>query len=441
MRDGRTIAVIIPALDDEPAIGRVLDAIPLWVDDIVIADNGPSDRIAEVAARRGARVVHEPRRGYGLACLAALAALDQPDLVVFLEGDNSALPEEMALLVDPLLDGDVDLVVGSRMLGGPRPGALTRSQRFENWLACWLLRLLWNVRYTDLGPFRAIRFDRLLQLGMRDQDRGWRAEMQVRAAQLKLRVREVPVSCRPRVGGKPKRAGAVGGILSVGTSTLRAVCKAAATPPRQRRLPGLRKRLVVFTRYPEPGRVKPRLIPELGEDGAAGLHQALTAHTLRWAAALLSSEVEVEIRFEGRSEAAMRACYGTRWRYVAQGRGDYGQRMARAFTQAFERGAEAVVAVGTDCPELDHGAVMAAFNALKSYQLVLGPSSDGGYYLIGLRQPVPSLFEEVAWGTHSVLSQTLSRATDAGLSCKTLKQLRNVDGADDLPVWNAIAAR
>ena len=168
---------------------------------VVVVDNGSTDRTAEVAQAHGATVVREPRRGYGRACLAGLAALDpNSDIVVFMDADSSDVPEEAGRLLEPIISGAADLVIGSRVLGQAEPGALAPHQRFGNRLATSLLAWLYGFRYTDLGPFRAIRADRLRQLGMRDCDFGWTVEMQVRALRSGLRVQEVPVSYRRRIG-------------------------------------------------------------------------------------------------------------------------------------------------------------------------------------------------------------------------------------------------
>ena len=211
-----SIAVLIPALDEEQAIAQVLAAIPPGlVQEVVVVDNGSTDRTAKVACSLGARVVSEPRRGYGQACLSGLAALGQVDIVVFLDGDYSDYPEEMPQLLDPILKGEADLVIGSRVLGRREPGALLPQQRLGNALATWMIRLLFGVRYTDLGPFRAIRSEALQRLGMQDRDYGWTVEMQVKAARLGLRTAEVPVRYRRRVGTS-KISGTLRGTLRAG---------------------------------------------------------------------------------------------------------------------------------------------------------------------------------------------------------------------------------
>jgi hypothetical protein len=220
MLGGARISVIIPALDEEASIGGVIEAIPPWVDEVVVVDNGSTDGTAGAAAVRGARVVHEPERGYGAACLRGIASLDSPDVVVFLDGDGADDPDEMERLVRPIAAGDAELVVGSRVRGEREPGALTPQARFGNLLACGLMRLLWGTRYTDLGPFRAIGHDALLRLGMGDRDFGWTVEMQVRAAQQGLAAREVPVSYRRRRLGRSKVSGTLRGVWGAGTKIL-----------------------------------------------------------------------------------------------------------------------------------------------------------------------------------------------------------------------------
>ena len=196
------VALLIPALNEEASIGHVLSNLPEGVfSQIVVVDNGSTDRTAEVARALGATVVREPRRGYGRACLAGLAALEaNTDTVVFMDADSSDVPEEAGRLLEPIVSGSADLVIGSRVLGQAEPGALAPHQRFGNRLATSLVAWLYGFRYTDLGPFRAIRADRLRQLGMRDCDFGWTVEMQVRALRCGLRVVEVPVSYRRRIG-------------------------------------------------------------------------------------------------------------------------------------------------------------------------------------------------------------------------------------------------
>jgi hypothetical protein len=224
---GERLALIIPALNEEQSAGEVVrDFLALrnevgapLVDLIVVCDNGSRDRTAEVAAAAGAKVVSEPRRGYGYACLAAIATLP-PDttFIVFADADRSDDPSELSSLLAPIAAG-ADLVVGSRALGHAERGALTPQQVFGNWLSALLIRAIWKHPITDLGPFRAIRREAYERLGMADKTYGWTVEMQVKAIQQGMRVEEVPVSYRRRVGVS-KVSGTVKGTIGAGTKIL-----------------------------------------------------------------------------------------------------------------------------------------------------------------------------------------------------------------------------
>jgi glycosyltransferase involved in cell wall biosynthesis len=195
-------ALIIPALDEEPAIGQTLDRVPrdLYCA-IIVADNGSRDRTAEIARAHGASVVCEPERGYGAACLRAISALHpNVEAVVFMDADASDDPAEAVMLLQPIYEGRADLVIGSRTLGQAEKGALEPHQVLGNRLATGIIRAFYGHRYTDLGPFRAIRAEALEKLDMRDRSYGWTIEMQIKALRHKLRVVEVPVSYRRRVG-------------------------------------------------------------------------------------------------------------------------------------------------------------------------------------------------------------------------------------------------
>ncbi len=199
-------------------------------------------------------------------------------------------------------------------------------------------------------------------------------------------------------------------------------------------------RLIVFTRHPVPGRVKTRLIPALGPAGAAALQQAMTRHTLEVASVLEGDGVTVEVRFDGGGREAVRRWLGDRFPLAEQGDGDLGERMRRAFDDAFAAGTGRALLIGTDCPDLDAPLLRAARAALDRHDLVLGPARDGGYYLIGLRQPAPDLFRDVPWGTDTVLARTEGIARGLGLAVARLPVLDDVDRPEDLPVWTRAAA-
>lgn len=216
------VSVVIPAHNEATSLPRVLEAIPRHlVDEVVVVDNASTDGTAEVARARGATLLRESRRGYGAACLLGLEYLGarRPDVVVFLDADYSDHPEEMPLLLEPIARGQADLVIGSRVLGTREPGALLPQACLGNWVATRLMRALYGGCFTDLGPFRAIRFEALRSLQMADRDFGWTAEMQVKALLAGLRVLEVPVSYRRRVGTS-KITGTLSGTLKAGAKIL-----------------------------------------------------------------------------------------------------------------------------------------------------------------------------------------------------------------------------
>ncbi len=219
MRHSPIIDVIIPAHNEEKSIPKVIAEIPGLVRHIVVANNNSTDRTGEVAKAAGAQVVFEPQKGYGKACLTAMAWIKkqeiQPDIVVFLDGDYSDYPEEMKDLIQPILNGSADMVIGSRALGQRESGSMTYPQVFGNWLATTMMRYMQGARFTDLGPFRAIVWSKLLQLNMIDQNFGWTIEMQIKAHKAGLRYTEVPVDYRKRIGIS-KVSGTVKGVFGAG---------------------------------------------------------------------------------------------------------------------------------------------------------------------------------------------------------------------------------
>ena len=220
------VAVIIPALDEELSIGDVVRSIDrALVARIIVGDNGSVDRTADIARVAGAEVVLVSERGYGAACAGALAKLDSDvDIVVFMDADGSDDPSEMESLISPIRNGDADLVIGSRVLGTVESGALTPQQRAGNILATFLISILFRHRYTDLGPFRAIRRSTLDEIGMTDRRYGWTVEMQIRALQIRARVRELPVTYRRRIG-KSKISGTITGVIKAGFWILWTIAK------------------------------------------------------------------------------------------------------------------------------------------------------------------------------------------------------------------------
>jgi len=227
------VVVIIPARNEEASLPLVLRDLPEEVGATIVVDNGSTDATAAVALQHGAQVVDERRRGYGAACQAGLKYIVQavaaghlptPEIVTFLDADYSDHPEALPQLVAPIQSGEADFVLGSRLLGRREPRAMPPQSVYGNRLACLLMRLLWGAHYSDLGPFRAIRCDALGTLGMEDHNFGWTVEMQIKAAVAGLRVLEVPVDYRRRIGTS-KISGTLIGTLRAGTKILWTIAK------------------------------------------------------------------------------------------------------------------------------------------------------------------------------------------------------------------------
>lgn len=223
------IDVIIPAYNEEQSISKVVRDIPKeFVRNIIVANNNSSDMTAVAAQDAGAIVVHQPHAGYGNACLKGMdyvaSIVDKPDIIIFLDGDYSDFPEQMIDLARPIIEDGYDMVIGSRALGNMEKGAMMPQQIFGNWLATSLIKLIYKYEFTDLGPFRAIRYDRLMEIDMQDKTFGWTVEMQVKAAKLKLKCIEIPVKYRVRIGVS-KVSGTIRGTILAGHKILWTIFK------------------------------------------------------------------------------------------------------------------------------------------------------------------------------------------------------------------------
>jgi len=230
MYKGNRVAVVIPALDEEKAIGIVVrELLSLrhdgqgLIDDIVVCDNGSADSTARVAEAAGARVVFQSIAGYGIACLTAISHLTVCDIVLFVDGDDSCFYEQALTLLEGVVTGD-DLAIGSRTMGYIEPGALTHPQIFGNWLTSQLVALLWRHKISDLGPFRAIRYSSLQALGMEDKSFGWTIEMQVKAILYGMNVGEYSVDSKVRIG-QSKISGTLSGSIKAGVGILSMLAK------------------------------------------------------------------------------------------------------------------------------------------------------------------------------------------------------------------------
>ena len=220
------ISVIIPAYNEEQSIGKVVSDIPDFVSEIVVVNNDSTDTTVEVAEKAGATVLTETRKGYGYACLKGMDYLRSKkiDVVVFLDGDYSDYPEEMVGLLKPIEQDGYDMVIGSRVLGNRERGALTPQQVFGNWLATRLMKVFYGVSYSDLGPFRAIKWSSLERLNMQDPTYGWTIEMQLKAAKLKMKTTEIAVNYRVRIGVS-KVSGTIKGAVMAGIKIIWTIFK------------------------------------------------------------------------------------------------------------------------------------------------------------------------------------------------------------------------
>jgi len=223
------IVVIIPAFNEENSVGKVVNDIPKkLVSNIIVVNNNSNDLTKINALAAGAIVLDEPTQGYGNACLKGMAFVAEmkikPDIIVFIDADYSDYPEEIEQLIKPIVEDNYDIVIGSRALGQRESGSMTPQQIFGNWLATSLMKLFYKVSYTDLGPFRAIRYQKLLDLKMIDKTYGWTVEMQLKAAMQKLKVTEVPVTYRVRIGHS-KVSGTVKGTVMAGYKIITTIFK------------------------------------------------------------------------------------------------------------------------------------------------------------------------------------------------------------------------
>lgn len=429
--------LIIPALNEAQAIAPVLRAIPANVTQIIVVDNGSTDDTAAVARSCGATVVHEPVRGYGRACLTGIAQAMKscPDVIAFMDADGSDDPAELHRIIEPIQSGRADFVIGSRVLGSAEAGALSLPQRYGNALACGLMRWVYGARHTDLGPFRAISTRALHRLAMDDENFGWTIQMQIRARRCGIATIEVPVNYRRRTAGQSKISRTVRGVIGAGSIILSTIFN-ELRPEVQRRYAcvGSRGRLCIMARYPTPGACKTRLISSLGAEGAAAVHRQLTEQTLAAARRLTRHlPIDIELWFTGATQEAFMRWLERDLIYGAQTDGDLGERLRHAL--AARPGPS--VFIGTDCPGLTAEHLRRAFISLHDHDLVIGPATDGGYYLIGGGIPDTP----IDWGTDLVRQQTLDWAKANRKTVRELEELADVDHPEDLAAWKALGSR
>lgn len=439
------VSVVIPARDEEAAIGRVIDELPReLVSEVIVVDGGSTDRTREVAAARGARVILDPRRGYGRACLTGLEQIDAAaDVVVFLDADYSDRPAELPRLLAPITEGRADLVLGSRLAGVRARGALPWHSVVGNRVAAALLGLVSDIRLTDLGPFRAARPAMLRALSLQEHTYGWPVEMLVKGSARGYRIVEVPVSYHPRIGTS-KITGTVRGSMGAAWCIFSGIIKyrlQERARARRHVVEGTsadvaHRVLVVMAKAPRPGRVKTRLSGEYPVGAIVELYRCLLDDTLALGLSLQDTQVAVMAPPEDRDELAALLPAGVRC--VAQ----QGIGLAAALTSVFavftleqsrtpER-SRRVIAFNSDSPHLPRRALDEAFAALLTHDLVVGPTGDGGYYLVGATAPHAGLFHPAPMGTGSALESLLANARASGLTYRLTQEWFDVDVAGDL---------
>jgi rSAM/selenodomain-associated transferase 1 len=451
------IAIVMPALNEEAAIGRHVRAIvehpeicALPVERLIVVDNGSDDGTEAAARAAGAEVIPEPERGYGAACLAGVRAAAGADVILLMDADGSDDPADAARMARRVLSGKADLAMGSRARGATAKGALTLQQRAGNAVGALALRAFYGARVSDLGPLRAIRRDALLRLNMREMRYGWSTEMLAKAARAGLRIHEEPVAYHQRIAGKSKVSGTLRGSVMASAHILRTLsrytrwCPSTSRAQSTAHLATFSKRhaLFIVARTPVSGQTKTRLGAQIGHQAATMLYSAF----LR----------DLGARF---AEAAARDGYDLYWYYTApeewdeqtaretfaatvptgstllrQVGVDLGQRLRHGFQALRERGYERIVVIGSDSPQIPAVWIREAFAAVRDDDVVVGPARDGGYYLLGLRAEadLPDLFTGVRMSAPDTCARTIERARRLNLSVAHTPSGFDVDEVDDL---------
>lgn len=446
---GQSLAIVMPALNEAGAVGQQIAALRTYftcsalpIPRIVVVDNGSTDGTAYIARAAGAEVLTEPRRGYGFACLAGVRAAVGADVVLLMDADGSDDLAGAAQLAEIVMRGDADLAMGSRARGQIEARALTPQQRAGNAVGALLLGLLYGVRVSDIGPTRAIRRDALLKLDMHEMGYGWSVEMLAKAARAGLRIHELPVDYHARTAGRSKVSGTLCGTLLASQHILRTLVRyrrwhpleTIAGPARTT----LRRALFVVVRVPTRGMTKTRLGQGIGHETATALYAAFVDDL----GARLTS-------------AAQRDGYDLYWFYtdpaaegtaslerllppgsalLPQAGADLGERLLHGFRTIQARGYDEIAVLGSDSPHIPATWIREAFDALMSDELLLGPTRDGGYYLLALRarREIDDLFTGITMSTPTVCAETIERANRLGRSLRLGRVTFDVDEPGDL---------
>jgi rSAM/selenodomain-associated transferase 1 len=479
LENGLRLAIVLPAHDEEATVGGVVRTLrehpemrTLPLTRIVVVDNASTDATAQVARAAGAEVVYERRRGYGAACLAGVLAADDADVVLLMDADGSDDLTGATHVARLVLEGTVDLAMGSRTRGACDRGALTPQQRIGNALAATILRLVYGLRVSDLGPTRAIRRQALLDLQMGELGYGWSTEMLAKAARAGLQVREIPVDYHRRAGGRSKVAGTLGGTLRASVHILRTLSRYAGWRPatslpasllaaeRSRRPEGdtaplmaeitpslcagmeteggVRRVLAIVARVPVAGQTKTRLGRTLGHETAAELYRAfLTDLGARFGAAARRDGYDLCWLYSAPGDMGpedLASCVPPGGIFIQQEGEDFAARLWNGTRALAERGYTDVAVISSDSPHLPARRVTEAFYALGTSRVAVGPAFDGGYYLLAQRTlPAPiNLFTGIQMSTATVCAQTLERASELGLDVTLLRATFDVDEPADL---------
>lgn len=436
--------IIMPALNEEAVVGNQVRAIresmalcALPLREIIVVDNGSDDRTAEVARLAGARVVREPERGYGAACLAGALAANNADVLLFMDADGSDDLDGAANVARTLLAGEARLCVGSRTRGLVDPGALTPQQRVGNAVATVLMRALYRLQVSDLSPVKAIRRADLLHLDPQERAYGWTTELLVKAARAQYHVVETPINCHRRMGGVSKVSGNRRAAARAGLAILATIARYARWQPN--RCPNTQARhsrdmLAIVAKYPLPGAVKTRLGASIGHDNAARLYRSFLLDLRERFEAVASRDGYTLCWACAPSLPSLLPIIGADALVLPQRGEDFATRLRNITLDAAAHGYERIVILGSDSPQAPGDIVAKAFKTLDTHDVALGPADDGGYYLIALRLcPEPQdLFSGIRMSTPAVLEETLDRARKSQLSVALLEPTFDVDTAADL---------
>lgn len=439
------LAAVVPVIDEAEAIGGVVRGLlAVGACCVIVVDSGSRDRTREIAASEGARVIEEPRRGYGRACLtgAEVARRDhQHGAIAFLDGDGSCDPADLPHLRAGLRTAD--LVLGRRRARDIVPGAMPIHARLGNALVAGLITLRTGRRVRDLPPYKVIRSKALDVLDLDATGYGWTVQLVARAAiRHSISIREVPVGFLRRRGGVSKVGGQIGASVRAATAMLRTAWLETAPRPM----------IVIVAKAARPGGVKTRLIPELGEAAAASLWSASLADTaavVKEAATKLGAGQMIVVRGHDRAELACR--FGDTWKVIQQRLPGLDGAIVAAFEAAAAAGSDRALVVSGDNPDLPSGYLLSAFGELRAHGAVLGPTLDGGYHLVGLRwRRIPRLtiigpflravltrrigaaFASVAMGSGGALDGTRRALTVGGWKAVDSPTWPDLDTAADL---------